>query len=185
MKVSSLSDDGNYCIIGGGYKNFFYIIALETQKQIKLNTEKLTYAFAPCFINGESNLIAVGGNTGEGVEIWNVANQEMVHHIQKSDQVIVTSMYSANGILAVGFASHGGDNPHLQLYDVSSWTAIYRHKFELRPWYLFLTQDNKYLAAGLCPLCSLTLLIRVIHSLYVHMYAIRWMDRRNVCGVED
>merc|ERR1719242_733706 len=103
-KSLSLSKDGKFCVIGGGDTNFFYIVALETQEQFKLTTQKMKrQARSPCFINGDSNLVAVGGWKNEGVEIWSVAEKTMVHHIEAGD-VYVASMYSANGILAVGFA---------------------------------------------------------------------------------
>merc|ERR1712062_427489 len=103
------------------------------------------HARSPCFINGGSNLVAMGGFAFEGVEIWSVAEKKLVHHIEESDAVYVASMYSANGILAVGFGDgFGGGNSYLQLYDVSSWSIIYRYDIELRPYSLFLTEDNKY-----------------------------------------
>merc|ERR550525_498116 len=132
-KSLSLSNDGKFCVIGGGDTNFFYITALETQEQFKLTTQKMKeQARSPCFINGGSNLVAVGGWENEGVEIWSVAEKEMVHHIEESGRsVYIASMYSANGILAVGFTVNGSGLRYLQLYDVSSWSTIYRYDIEL------------------------------------------------------
>merc|ERR550525_852031 len=124
-KSLSLSKDGKFCVIGGGTTNFFYIIALETQEQFKLTTQKMKkQARSPCFINGDCNLVAVGGWANEGVEIWSVAEKKMVHHIEQPGKLCVSSMYSTNGILAVGFSdqSSGNKNNYLQLYDVSTWS---------------------------------------------------------------
>merc|ERR1719499_2116713 len=102
-KLLSLSNDGKFCVIGAGAKAYFYIIALETQQQFKLTPKNLTKSLAPCFINGASNLVAVGGYTTEGVEIWSVEDKELIHHIENEEDVYVSSLYSANGILAVGY----------------------------------------------------------------------------------
>merc|ERR1712154_305859 len=109
---------------------------METQEQFKMTTPNLTKTHAPCFINGDSNLVTVGGYNREGVEIWSVENKEMVHHIEYEGYNFVACSYSANGILAVGYA--GG---YLRLYDVTTWNEIYQHQFSMIPRYLFLTED--------------------------------------------
>merc|ERR1712062_831026 len=103
--LMSLSNDGKFCVIGaagntvmgGAACDFFYIISLETQKQFKLTTTKLTNTFSPCFINGDSRFVAVGGNYGEGVEIWSVEDKEMVHHFNDTveDNSYVSCSFSA------------------------------------------------------------------------------------------
>merc|ERR1712062_49507 len=128
------SDDGKFSVIGaagnssrsggGSESNFFYLISLETQEQFKLTTKHLTNTMSPCFINGESRLIAIGGLKGEGVEIWSVEDKEMVHRIDDCDDeyTFVMCLFSANGILAAGFRSMVRTaKPYLHLYDVKSW----------------------------------------------------------------
>jgi len=156
LKRLSLSNDGKCCVIGVPNSDFFYVIDLETQQQFKLIPQKMKEPSCDhCFINGDSNLVAIGGHKGDGVEIWSVADKKMVHHIidREHDNHHVKGTYSANGILAVGYAvrDHNvevGLQNHVQLYDVSSWSMIYRYSLEMRPYFLFLTQDNRYLAAG-------------------------------------
>merc|ERR1719361_1842494 len=88
-KLLSLSNDGTFCVVGAAgnsnfgatTSNFFYLVSLESQEQFKLTTTKLSNTFAPCFINGESEFVAVGGDDGEGVEIWSVEDKQMVRHI--------------------------------------------------------------------------------------------------------
>merc|ERR1712079_78555 len=141
-KLFSLSNDGKFCVIGGGDNKFYYIIALDTKEQFKLIPQNLSWAIAPCFIDGESTLVAVGGYDGEGVEIWSVADKKLVHHINDSqeDKTRVDAMYSANGILAVGYGGGTNTQRYLQLYDVSSWSKLYRYEFKMRPYSLFLTR---------------------------------------------
>merc|ERR1719251_57230 len=100
-KSLSLSNDGKFCVIGGGETNFFYIINLETQEQTKLTTKMMKkQARSPCFINGDSDLVAVGGGYENVlIEIWSVKEKKMVHHIEGSQSDFVGAMYSANGIL--------------------------------------------------------------------------------------
>ena len=132
---------------GGSASNFFYLISLDTQEQFKLTTTQLTNTYAPCFINGESQFVAIGGDDGEGVEIWSVSDKKMVHHIKVQDSSqFVSCSYSSNGILAVGFGANRTD--YLQLWEVHSWTMIYSKEYEMTPRSLFLTADSKYLAAG-------------------------------------
>merc|ERR1711879_468511 len=99
-------------------------------------------------IDGKSEMVAVGGFKGEGVEIWSVDERKMVHHIEcPFDNSFVSCPYSANGILAVGMLQNRGGK-RLYLYDESSWTKIYHKEFNMSPRFLFLTADCKYLAAG-------------------------------------
>merc|ERR1712062_17675 len=155
-KLLSMSNDGKFCVIGTGASNdsgragFFYLIYLETQKQFKLQTENLSVAYAPCFINGESEFVAIGGNRGgEGVEIWSVQDRKMVKYVECEDQNMVTSSYSANGILAVGYTPpYTTGSRYLQLYDVSTWEKLYRQEFAMCPRSLFLTADLRYLVTG-------------------------------------
>jgi len=154
-KLLSLSRDGRYCVIGGAgnmagsgkKRNFFYLIDLSTEIQTKLISDKLTNTLAPCFVDGDSEFVAIGGTKGEGVEIWSVVDKQMVRHIAPGDDAFVSCTYSANGILAVGFCSRS-NGVYLQLYDVRSWQTIYHQTYEMTPRSLFLTADSKYLAAG-------------------------------------
>merc|ERR1719242_437806 len=135
---------------GGASSDFFYLISLESQEQFKLTTNNLTCTFAPCFVNGESELVAVGGYKGEGVEIWRVEDKEMVHHIDDclDDSIFVCCLYSARGILAAGFHSPNTGKSYLHLYNVKSWEKIYRRELAMIPRSLYLTTDSKYLAIG-------------------------------------
>merc|ERR1711879_969335 len=108
-KLFALSNDGKYCVIGGGDKSFFYIISLDSHHQFKLNANNLSRTLSPCFIDGDSNLLTIGGYEGEGLEIWSVADRKMVHHIMDNEHFggyYVASAYSTNGILAVGYAKY-------------------------------------------------------------------------------
>merc|ERR1711879_453772 len=77
----------------------------------------------------------------------------------------VTCSYSANGILAVGFAAswetddghwsgnsyqwnYDGVKGYLWLYDVSSWNMIYKQDFKMWLRSLYLTEDRTKLAAS-------------------------------------
>ena len=60
----------------------------------------MTSTFAPCFINGETKCIVVGGNNGEGMEIWDVANKKAIQVLKIDDGWMACST-STNNILAV------------------------------------------------------------------------------------
>ena len=76
VKQLALSDDGSLCAIGGGDDKSVHLIVLKSKHQIKLTSTSFSYTRAPCFINGSTEQVAVGGASGEGVEIWNVRNRE-------------------------------------------------------------------------------------------------------------
>ena len=74
-KLLALSNDGMFCVIGaegnltvesGTAANFFHLVSMEIHEQFKSTTENLSNTYSPCFIDGESQFVAVGGDDGEG-----------------------------------------------------------------------------------------------------------------------
>ena len=58
-----LSNNGTACAIGGGgSKNYFFLIDLESSAQHKLTSDALSSTYAPCFINGNTEFVAVSGS---------------------------------------------------------------------------------------------------------------------------
>ena len=139
-----LSVDGTMCAIGGGEdKPHFYVVDLESKQQHNLTSTALTDSCSPCFINGDAELVAVGGAEGQGVEIWDVVQKcsLKVLHIEGG---FIGSLTSTNNILAVG-TSEGS----LQLWDVRNWDMFYSSEFVgLDTRSLHLTSDSKYLTIG-------------------------------------
>merc|ERR1712087_436014 len=123
------------CAIGGGYcKAYFYVINLESKEQQKLTSTNLGHSFAPCFINGGTEYVAVGG--ASGFEIWEIKTQQSV---KKLGDANIGCMASTNNILAVGTMKG-----LLQLWDVRSWEMFHSRKFEgLYAYSLHLTADSK------------------------------------------
>merc|ERR1719295_769467 len=174
QNLMSLTDDGKFCAYAGAFKddgtydfNQFNIISLETQEQVTVKSNH--WILSTCFINGQSEFVAAGGGEhGEGVEIWSVARKEKVHHIGDERNIPwrnpsrVTGMSSWNGILAVGFDNESSRENFLVLYDVLTWSKIYRLECKTTPYSLRLTADRKHLIAGGNYGCSKTLpIIRI------------------------
>ena len=108
-KMLSLSNDGSFCVIGGGAdKPYFYLIDIVNHKQLKLTSTVLTDTLAPCFINGDAEFVAIGGDDGQGVEIWDVKSQQPIRTIEINGKFITCS-FSANNILlsAIGWTQQG------------------------------------------------------------------------------
>ena len=98
---------------------------------------------APCFVNGQTDWVAIGGYKGQGVEVWDLKNKESAR-ILKIDSGYICSMASTNNILAVGSSSGA-----LQLRDVRNWDMFHSTTFKgLEPLYLHLTADSKFLTIG-------------------------------------
>merc|ERR1712154_175916 len=71
VKQLSLSDDGNWCAIAGGtYIKYFYLIDTQNQTQYKLVSKSLNNTLVPCFINGASDRLMIGGD-GK-IELWDI-----------------------------------------------------------------------------------------------------------------
>ena len=133
-KQLALSNDGTVCAIGGGHGNPLYLIALESKTQHKLTSDVLKATFAPCFINGDTEFVAVGGS-GK-MEVWDIKNKKPVKVLDGEGSATA----STNNILAVGRAGV------LELWDVRNWEMFYSSDFEgLDPKSLHLTSDSKYL----------------------------------------
>ena len=125
MKQLSLSNDGKTCVIGCGRgKQHFYLIDLEQNVQHKLTSGTHTGTYCPCFINGQCAYVAVGGRTGEGVEVWSVKQKSATKLLKVDNQGTTRSMTSTNNILAV---SSGVGN--LYLWDVRNWEVFYTKTF--------------------------------------------------------
>merc|ERR1712154_136785 len=68
-KLLTLSDGGSACAVGGGFQRaYFYFVDLMSQTQRKFKPVSLRSAFAPCFINGDADSLAIGGAKDQGVE---------------------------------------------------------------------------------------------------------------------
>ena len=134
--VMSLSNDGTYCAIGGGWsKPYFYLIDLQKKEQFKIVSQIMKHSLDPCFINGEAEFVAIGS---DGVEIWDVQKRESIKTLE------ITSAFataSTNNILAA--ASSSGE---IRLWDVRNWDMFYSTKFHgVSARSLHLTTDSKYL----------------------------------------
>ena len=112
-KNFTLSEDGTCCAIGGGVGSaYFYLIDLESKKQHQFNSDVLLNTYVPCFINGCTDYIAVGGWDKQCVEIWNVQKQKATRLLEGCKDRIQCSA-STNNILAVATG-----NKDLLLWDV-------------------------------------------------------------------
>ena len=113
------------------------MVDLNTKQQLRLTSGVLLNTYAPCFINGETGFMAVGG-WGKGVEVWDINAKESVKILELSTGF---GSASTNDILA--FASLEGE---LQLWDVRNWDTIYSTWFEgLMAYSIHLTANSKYL----------------------------------------
>ena len=65
---------------------------LTSSKQHKLKSE-MSGCFSPCFINGETDYVAVGGDSGDGVnvEVWDIASKTAVKQLEISGGYCSTS----------------------------------------------------------------------------------------------
>ena len=112
------------------------MIDLQSQEQIKLTSDVITDTYAPCFINGGTEFVAVGAY--EGVEIWDVGNKTSVKKLELKES---KASASTNNIL--GFGSVYGV---LRLWDVRNWEVLYSSTFAgMNANSLHLTSDLKYL----------------------------------------
>merc|ERR1711879_266506 len=139
-KQLCLSDHGKWCGIATNNYGYWFLIDTVNQKQFKMQSKVLEKSYAPCFIGGASELIAIGGESQ--MEIWGVFSRSSVHHITGIGSY-VNCTFSVGNMLAVG----GYDNM-LRLYDVTTWNVIYSKKYEMRPDSLHLTEDQKYLTVA-------------------------------------
>ena len=141
-KLLSLSNDGSFCVIGGGVgKSYFYMLDLEKKTQRKVASKVLGWSQAPCFINCGAEYVAVGGNSGQGVEIWDIEKNTAARVLEIDDGITCT--FSTNNILAVGSQSKA-----LQLWDVRNWTMFQSFKYSMTPKVITLTDDARYLSIG-------------------------------------
>ena len=133
-----LSSDGSVCAIGGGNDNpHFYLIDLESRDQHKLVSASAVHSHAPCFINGNTAFVAVGG-WDSSVEVWDIKTQKSVRTL---DLVGGISSASVHNLLA--FGSNKGI---LCLWDVRNWEVVHSSTFDgLQAYSLHLTSDLRYL----------------------------------------
>ena len=110
--------------------------------QRKLTSDVLTYTRAPCFINGEVEYVAVGGDRGQGVEIWDIETNAAAR-VLEIDTGYITSTFSTNNILAIG-----SNNGALQLWDVRNWSMFQSFKYSMKPRAITLTDEARYLSIG-------------------------------------
>jgi len=136
-----LSADGKYCVLAGGRgRKYFYVIDIENETQIKLESEfYLNSSYVPCFINGENELVAVGDRNGR-IEIWDFKKQECVKKWKIEGATGIYASASTHNILGIG-----SFDKTLRLYDVRSWEMFYERKFACDGESLNLTDDMKYI----------------------------------------
>eukprot|EP01083_Nonionella_stella_P000526 1494_1 len=147
LKQLSLSNDGKWCLIAGGYlKNHFYLINLEKQIQYKLTSEFLTSTYAPTFINGESEMFAIGDSPNSHVEIWDVETRKSrkVLDVSANINTPIYCMHSTNNILAVGSKV----DRMVRLYDVRNWKMFYSKTYRMVPFSIHLTSDSQYMTVA-------------------------------------
>ena len=144
LKQLVLSNDGTFCAIGGGFiQSYFYLIDLTSKTQHKITSKALKKSLAPCFINGDAYIVAVGGGTGDGVEIWDVQQKQFLRVLQIKGQNIGCSA-STNNIFSVG--TYDGK---LILWDVRNWERFFSKEFSgMIAASIHLTSDSKYLTIG-------------------------------------
>merc|ERR1711879_659059 len=104
---------------------YWFLIDTVNRKQFKVESKVMESSYAPCFIGGGSELIAIGGY--KQMEIWDVASRSSVQHITDIGSG-VNCTFSVGNILAVG-----SDDSMPRLYDVSTWNVIYSKEYEMNP----------------------------------------------------
>ena len=140
----SVSDDGTFSALGGGDDNpYWYLIDVGGQKVTKLTSKRLENAWAPCFINGETESVAIAGKAK--VEIWDIQSMASLRVIGLGSYRYesVLGLYSVHNILAVGSWDR-----KIRLYDVRTWNMIYSKQYATTINSLHLTPDLKYMALG-------------------------------------
>jgi len=139
-KQIAVSNDGTLCAIAGGEKRpYWYLIDILGQKQMKITSQNVQNSYAPCFVNGDNELIVIGAE--KKFEVWNLQNMSSLKVIGAKKGVWSTC--SVNNLLAVGV-----DDGNMYLYDVKTWNMIYSKKYEMRIFTLHLTSDLKYLTVA-------------------------------------
>jgi len=138
VKQMVLSNDGSVCAIAGGQgKPYFYVIDVENQLQQKITSDIQASVYAPCFINGATELFAVG-RYGKFVEVWDLGTQKA---IKRLDMLQGFSSASTHNILA--FASKQGI---LRLWDIRKWEVVHTSTFDgMQAYSLRLTSDLKFI----------------------------------------
>merc|ERR1712212_1108867 len=107
---------------------YFYLVNLETGKQTKMTSKKLSSVSTVCFVN--SDLVAVAG--AEGVEIWNLEEASATKLLRVGE---VTGLAFANNMLSVCSGSEMG------LWDVRSWEMFYSKDFQMEPQSVHFSPD--------------------------------------------
>eukprot|EP01084_Bolivina_argentea_P118496 210235_1 len=135
-----ISDDGSMCALGGGgYKNYFYVIDINNNKQYKMISDVLSDTYAPCFINGQNELLSMSDKKGK-IEIWDIMHKKAINTLKIGVSQWVTSSASTNNILAIA-----SWDKKLRLYDVRNWELFYTKQYNCQANSLHLTRDLKYL----------------------------------------
>merc|ERR1712241_273476 len=93
-------------------------INIREKVQYKLQSQVMRHSKAPCFINGDSEQIVIGG--WKHFEIWDIATRSSLRVIKDFSTDSAWAMCSVNNILAVG-----SNDKKLYLYDVRNWEMIY------------------------------------------------------------
>lgn len=138
-----LSDDGTTCALAAGWnKKYFYLIDIVNNHQYQMTSNMLRDSYAPCFINGESEYVAVGDRSGT-IEIWDIANKTAIKCIDTRSNSMFRCSASTNNILAIGSA-----DKTVKLYDIRNWECFYSHKYDIEPCSLHLTNDLQYITIG-------------------------------------
>ena len=117
------------------------MIDLQNSLQHKFTSELRT-TYAPCFINGQTELVAIGGWRPSYVEIWDIKQQKAVK-VLKINKGDVECSASTNNILAIATESK-----FLGLWDVRNWEMVHSKEISMAPKSLYLTSDSKYLTIG-------------------------------------
>merc|ERR1712154_319720 len=94
--------------------------------------------YAPCFVNGGSDTIVIGGK--RQFEIWDITTRSAKRVLDGTGGRMMQCACSVNNIMAIGSV-----DKMLRLFDVRSWDMIYSKKYEVDPVSLHLTADLKYL----------------------------------------
>ena len=133
-----LSNDGSVCAIGGGNdKSHFYLIDLESKEQHKVTSATAVHSHAPCFINGNTAFVAIGG-WDSSVEIWDINTRKSIRTLD-----LTGGLCSASKHNLLAFGSNQGI---LRLWDVRNWEVVHSSTFDgLQAYSLHLTSDLKFL----------------------------------------